>query len=376
VRRRILAAVVAALLVALVVQGASLAGWLGGDDPRAMTVTADFVDTTGLYVGNDVTYLGVPIGQVVDVEPHGASMKVVMHLDPGTTIPRDAGAEILQSSLVTDRYVELGPAYTGGPTLPSGANIDVRHTRSPAGVDEIASSIDRLVKALDGTLGSGPGGSGIARMLAATAHTLRGNGGALRAALSGGQGALEVLTGKKDALARVSRELLTLVDVLARRDARIRTFTHRSDATLGVLSAQRGEIVATIRSLSQLTRLAGAFLRRNGDVLGADLKGIDQVVGIVRSHQASLGEAWDVMPAGAQNIVRAYDWKLQRMRVALTFNAGPFSGIFRNHACNALVDTLAAGLGLCDQLVRPDSTGSLDPLLDALFFDALPGAVP
>lgn len=375
-KRRIVTAVAVALVVAVCLQGARVAGWLGGDDPAAMTVTADFIDTTGLYVGNKVTYLGVPIGRVVEVEPHGASMKVVMHLDGDTPLPRDAGAEILQSSLVTDRYVEIGPAYTGGPTLAAGANIDARHTRSPAGVDEIASSIDRLVKALDGSLGSGPSGSGISRMLAATAHTLRGNGAALRSALSGGRGALEVLTGKRDALGRVSRDLLALVDVLARRDKRIRTFTRRSDATLGVLSAQRGEIVSTIRALSQLTRLASGFLRRNGDVLGADLKGIDQVVGIVRDNQASLGEAWDVMPAGAENIARAYDWKLKRMRVALTFSAGPFSSLIRSHTCHVLVDALAVADGLCDSLVQPDGGGSLDPLLDALFFDALPGAVP
>jgi len=376
VRRRLIVAVVVALAAALAVQGAHVAGWLRGDDPSAMVVRADFIDTTGLYVGNEVTYLGVHIGQVVEVEPHGASMTVVMHLDPGTQLPRDAGAEILQSSLVTDRYVEIGPAYTGGPTLADGAHIDASHTRSPAGVDEIASSIDRLVKAVDGSLGSGPAGSGVARMLAATAHTLRGNGSALRAALSGGQGALEVLTGKRDALTRVSQDLLALVDVLAHRDARIRAFTRQSDATLGVLSAQRSEIVSTVQALSQLTRLAGDFLRRNGDVLGSDLKGIDQLVGVVRANQASLGEAWDVMPAGAQNIARAYDWKLKRMRVALTFNVGPFSGIFRTHACQVLVDALAMGTGLCDSLVQADGGGSLDPLLDGLFFNVLPGAVP
>ncbi|GAB2983539.1 MCE family protein [Nocardioides montaniterrae] len=375
-RRRILVAVVVALVAALAVQGAHVAGWLRGDDPSALVVRADFIDTTGLYVGNEVTYLGVHIGRVVEVEPHGASMTVVMHLDPGTQLPRDAGAEILQSSLVTDRYVEIGPAYTGGPTLADGAHIAASHTRSPAGVDEIASSIDRLVKAVDGSLGGGPGGSGVARMLAATARTLRGNGGALRDALSGGQGALEVLTSKRDALNRVSHDLLALVNVLDRRDARIRTFTRQSDATLGVLSAQRGEIVSTIRALSQLTRLAGGFLRRNGDVLGADLKGIDQLVSLVHANQASLGEAWDVMPAGAQNMVRAYDWKLQRMRVALSFNAGPFSGIVRSHACQVLTDALAIATGTCDSLVQPNGGGSLDPLLDSLLFGALPGAVP
>lgn len=375
-RRRIILGVVALLVLGGVLQGARVAGWLGGAAGDDLVVTADFVDTTGLYVGNQVTYLGVPIGTVVDVEPRGATMRVVMHLQPDTEVPADAGAEILQSSLVTDRYVELGPAYTGGPTLASGAHIAAAHTRSPAGVDEIATAIDNLVKALNGDLRTGRGtlGAGLGTLLATTARTLRGNGTALRAALSQGQGALRVLTSKDAALTQVSSDLRRLVDVLARRDRRIRTFTHQSDATLGVLAGQSGQMVATMRALDQLTVLGTRFLRRNAGVLGKDLAGMDDIVGIVRRHQASLAEAFDDMPTLAQNFARAYDWKTQRLRVQFSFAAGPFSTLFRAHTCQLFAAALSAAT-LCDALDNTGGTGLLDGILDGLY-NSLPGGTP
>lgn len=377
-KRRIIIGVVALLVLGGVLQSARLAGWLGGADPGDLVVTADFVDTTGLYVGNEVTYLGVPIGTVVDVEPHGASMRVVMHLQPDTEVPADAGAEILQSSLVTDRYVELGPAYAGGPTLASGANIAAAHTRSPAGVDEIATAIDNLVKALNGNLrsgGKGTLGAGLGTLLATTARTLHGNGTALRSALSEGQGALQVLTSKDAALTQVSNDLRRLVDVLARRDRRIRTFTRQSDATLGVLSGQSGQIVATMKALDRLTVLGSSFLRRNGDVLGKDLAGMDDIVGIVRRHQASLAEAFDDMPTLAQNFAQAYDWRTKRLRVQFSFAAGPFSSLFRAHTCQLFAAALPGGASLCAALDNPDGTGLLDGILDGLY-NSLPGNTP
>lgn len=375
-RRTVITVVIG--VVALVAVLLSGAGLLGGKDDGDLVVNADFADTTGLYVGNEVTYLGVPIGHVAEVQPRGASMRVVMHVDPGTRLPADAGAEILQSSLVTDRYVELGPAYEGGPTLASGTTITAAHTRSPAGVDEIATAVDNLVKALDGSLGAGGKGTlgdGLGKLLSTTARVLRGNGDALRSALSNGQGALEVLTSKDTAITRVSNDLRRLVDVLAARDRRIRTFTHRSDATLGVLDGQRGEIVATMRALDRLTALGSRFLRRNAGVLGKDLAGMSDIVAIVRRHQGSLAETFDDMPLAAQNYARAYDWKTQRLRVQFSFAAGPFSSLFRVHTCQLFAAAFPGGSKICSALVREDGTGLLDGLLDGLY-NSLPGGLP
>lgn len=376
-RRRLLLAVTGVLVVVLLVSGARLLGWLSGEDDDALVVTADFADTTGVYVGNDVTYLGVQVGEIVEVQPQGTTMRVVMHLEPDTEVPEDAGAEILQGSLVTDRFIELGPAYTGGPKLADDAHIEVDHTRAPATVDEVAQAIDDLVVALDADLGKGAGGRNLGEVLATTARTLEGNGPHLRRALSESRDALEILNAKDADLTAVTTSLARLVDVLGARDRRIRTFTKAAAGTTDVLADQREELVATLDGLDALTRTTERFLRQNGDVLSEDLRGLADVVGIVRKRQGSLEEAFDVMPTMAENFARAYDWDLGRLRVQFAFSAGPFAAAFRAHTCQVLIGTLAgsAGSQLCSALFTQDGTGLLDPLLDGIY-NGLPGGFP
>lgn len=375
-RRGLLIAAGAALALALVLSGARLLGWLGGESGRDLVVTADFADTTGVYVGNDVTYLGVKVGEIVRIDPQGPTMRVVMHLAPDTRVPREAGAQILQGSLVTDRYVELGPAWSEGPTLASGAHIDVTHTRAPATVDEIAKAIDDLVLALDG----GPDrerGKGLGDVLATTAKALDGNGPHLRAALAESRDALAMINAKDGDLTAVTDNLVALVTTLAERDRRLRDFTHAAADTGGVLADQRQELVATLDSLDELTRLANRFLKDNAKVLDDDLTGLADVIELVRSRQDSLSEAFDVMPTMAENFDRAYDWETGRLRVQFAFSAGPFSAAFRDHSCRVFAQALAgdAGTRLCGLMFNQQGTGILDPILDGVY-DGLPGGIP
>lgn len=375
-RRTVLGVAGAVVVLALVVSGARLLGWLGGDDPDDLVVTADFADTTGVYVGNDVTYLGVKVGEIVRIDPRGTTMRVVMHLAPDTRVPKDAGAEILQGSLVTDRYVELGPAWTDGPTLASGAHIEASHTRAPATVDEIAKAIDDLVLALDGGTGS-TGGKGLGDVLAATAKALDGNGPHLRAALAESRDALAMINAKDGDLTAVTDNLAALVGTLVERDRTLRDFTRAAAGTGSVLADQRQELVATLDSLDELTGLANTFLKQNADVLGDDLTGLADVVEVVRSRQDSLEEAFDTMPTMAENFARAYDWDLGRLRVQFAFSAGPFSAAFRDHSCRVFAEVLAGDTGtrVCGLLFNGQGTGLLDPILDGIY-DGLPGAVP
>ncbi|WP_436699381.1 MCE family protein [Nocardioides sp. BYT-33-1] len=375
-RRTVLLALSGAVVLALAVSGARLAGWLGGDDADDLVVTADFADTTGVYVGNDVTYLGVKVGEIARIKPRGATMRVVLRLAPGTRVPRDAGAQILQGSLVTDRYVELGPAWSKGPTLASGAHIDVTRTRAPATVDEIARAIDDLVLALDGGL-DGKGGKGLGDVLATTATALDGNGRHLRAALAESRDALAMINTKEGDLTAVTDNLLALVDTLTERDRGLRDFTRAAADTGAVLADQRQELVAALDGLDELTRLANRFLEENGEVLGDDLAGLADVVDVVRSRQDSLEEAFDTMPTMAENFARAYDWDLGRLRVQFAFSAGPFSAAFRDHTCRVFAGALAGGTGerVCGLLFNGQGTGILDPLLDGIY-DALPGGIP
>ncbi|HEX4161685.1 MAG TPA: MlaD family protein, partial [Acidimicrobiales bacterium] len=59
------------------------------------TVTADFTEAPGVYVGNHVDVLGIPVGTVTAVTPHPTFVSVVMQVDSGVKLPANAIAALM-----------------------------------------------------------------------------------------------------------------------------------------------------------------------------------------------------------------------------------------------------------------------------------------
>ena len=90
---------------------------------RAIEVTAYFDSVAGLYKGNDVAVLGMPVGRITDIKPEGARVKVRFTVDKSVPVPKDVTAAIVNTSIVTTRHVELSPVYEQGERLRNGDTI-------------------------------------------------------------------------------------------------------------------------------------------------------------------------------------------------------------------------------------------------------------
>ena len=99
-------------------------------------LSAYFGKTVGLYAGSSVRVLGVPVGQVTDVTPEGDAVRVDMRVDD-VPLPAGVGAVVVAPSLVSDRYVQLTPAYDSGPVLASGTILPRDRTATPVELDDL-----------------------------------------------------------------------------------------------------------------------------------------------------------------------------------------------------------------------------------------------
>ena len=113
-----------------------------------MHVTGMFSRAVGLYPGSDVRVLGVPIGTVTSVTPKGDQVAVEFEYDAAVKVPATAKAAVVAPSLVSDRYIQLLPAYTSGPAMSSGTTIALDRTAVPVELDRISASMDDLMVAL------------------------------------------------------------------------------------------------------------------------------------------------------------------------------------------------------------------------------------
>src|SRR5690606_30295121 len=67
---------------------------------------------------------------------------------PETEIPAGAHAYITSPAVISDRYVEIGPAYQGGEKLTDGAVIPLERSHAPIRWDQLTKSLQTLLDAL------------------------------------------------------------------------------------------------------------------------------------------------------------------------------------------------------------------------------------
>jgi len=113
----------------VVVLAAAIAVPLWRLNPDERRLTAHFTRAVGIYEGSDVRVLGVRIGRVIKVTPEGRTVRVEMRYDRDLRIPADAQALVIPPSVVSDRYIQLTPAYEGGAALPDRGRRDASASR-------------------------------------------------------------------------------------------------------------------------------------------------------------------------------------------------------------------------------------------------------
>ena len=156
------------LLVLSLAVVASACTLVGDDGPEDLTITATVSRTANLFVGSEVRVLGLPVGEVTGIDPQGDSVEVELTLHGDRDYPADVSVRLTPQSLLGERFAQLEPPYTEGPTLQDGDHVPLERTAIPAEVDEVLRSFEEFLTALDG--------DALADLIDVLADTLDGNG--------------------------------------------------------------------------------------------------------------------------------------------------------------------------------------------------------
>ncbi|HZB20761.1 MAG TPA: MlaD family protein [Blastococcus sp.] len=113
-------------------------------------VAADFSDSGGIFVNAEVTYRGVAVGRVSDMQLVEDGVRVVLTIDPDTDpIPAGTSAFVATRSAVGEQYVDLRPETDQGPFLEEGSVIPQERTGIPVPVEQLLLNVDNLVGSID-----------------------------------------------------------------------------------------------------------------------------------------------------------------------------------------------------------------------------------
>jgi virulence factor Mce-like protein len=275
-------------------------------------VTAYFAETIGVYPGSTVRVLGVPVGTVNSVTPDGTKVRVVMTLNAGVAVPASASALVVAPSVVADRYIQLTPAYTGGPQLADGAVIPVARTAVPVEVDQVYSSLAELANALStvnksSTANSNSKKGALSEAIKTGAANLAGNGADLRAMITEFSGLSKTLGGSAGNLFASLGYLQQFTTMLKDNNGQVKQAEQQLAAVSAFLASDRQDLSAAISDLAVALNQIKTFIGSNRGLIDSNVTKLATITSILSSERASLAEALDVVPLVADNLVNAYD---------------------------------------------------------------------
>ncbi len=290
---------VVAMVLAVVVGGVA-AGWSRAD---RTDLVAYFASTDGIYAGDEVRVLGVPVGKIDEITPEDGRVRVEFHVDD-VDVPAEAEAVIVAPSLVSSRYIQLTPQYVSGDKLEDGDTIPEARTAVPVEWDEIKDQLNDIAVAF-GPTGANSDGA-LSDLVNTAAGALRGQGGTLNQTIADLAGAIEVLNSGGDDAFAVVRNLQVFVSALSQSDVQIGEFLERLDAVSQMLADDKHLVRAALRDLAKAVGDVEAFVTAHRGRLTKAMRGLTDVVDVVARQQGDLAQILHVAPNALENLTESY----------------------------------------------------------------------
>jgi phospholipid/cholesterol/gamma-HCH transport system substrate-binding protein len=329
-----------AAIVAIVVSVVAAAGvgwWYLGADEDTISVTAQFDSASGLYEGNVVAVLGMPVGKITKITAKGGYVEVQFTVDRNVKVPADAQAVTVSTSILTDRQIELTPPYRGGPMLENHDTIGLTRTKTPVEFSRVLSVLDKVTKSLEG---DGHGGGPIADVLNGGAEVVDGNGGKIKAALDELSKALRLSSDggaqTREQITTIVKNVSSLFEAAAANDGKLREFASTIHLVSQILADEDIGSGNTGRKLDQLVQRAGDLLDANRDAIKHAVLDGNSTLKTVTDQRRDLAELLDVAPMLADNAYNMVDRANGSVRARFLTDRLLFDSQYTKEICNLM----------------------------------------
>ncbi|OMC40452.1 mammalian cell entry protein [Mycobacterium sp. IS-2888] len=288
-------------LVAVLVGGVYVLSSQGNN----RTIVGYFTSAVGLYPGDQVRVLGVPIGSIDTIEPRPSDVKITMSVSKDVKIPKDAKAVIISPNLVSARFIQLAPAYTGGAALPDGGSIDLNHTAVPVEWDEVKQALTQLAVQLGPTAGSAQGPLG--RAINQAADTLDGKGESFHNALRELSQAAGRLGDSRSDIFGTVKNLQVLVNALSSSNEQIVQFAGNVASVSQVLADSSRRLDNTLGTLNQALSDIRGFLHENNSTIIDTVNNLNDFAQTLSDQSENIEQVLHVAGPGIANFYNIYD---------------------------------------------------------------------
>jgi phospholipid/cholesterol/gamma-HCH transport system substrate-binding protein len=259
-----------------------------GDHP--MTLQIQFRDVLDLVPQSAVRVADVPVGRVAKVSLGSnwtALVTVVVNGD--VHLPANATADIQQSSLLGEKYIELGSPTAQQPQgrLRDGALIPISRTGRNVEVEELLGALSLLLN-----------GGGLAKLQTINHElgvAMQGRESDIRDTLTQLQTFIGGLDSQRAQINRALDSVNALAATLAGRTATIDKALATIPDGLAVLNQQRGLLVSMLQSLARLGDVGTRIINESGADTVADLRELQPILSQLAAAGPDLANSLDLL---------------------------------------------------------------------------------
>ncbi|MGB7506666.1 MAG: MCE family protein, partial [Mycobacterium sp.] len=290
--------------------GALLVGLIGGAYvvwPRlsSYTVVGYFSSASGLYPGDEVRVVGVPVGSIESISPQADAVRITMRIQDDVKLPADARAVMMAPNLVSARFIQFTPAYRQGPAMTDGDSIELSRTAVPVEWDDVKTELTRLSQTLGPKAGQVQGP--LSQFVNQAADTLDGNGDSFRQALRELSQTAGRLGDSSTDLFDTVKNLHILVDALSRSNEQIVQFSGHLASVSQVLADSSVGLDDTVGSLNQALSDVRGFLGEHNETLIGSVDRLTDLTSILTTQTDDVEQILHVLPNAMANFYNVYN---------------------------------------------------------------------
>ncbi|CAJ1586962.1 MlaD family protein [[Mycobacterium] wendilense] len=258
-----------------------------------ITVTLELPAAGGLYRFGNVTYRGVEVGKVTEVDLTGDRVTATLSLQTRPRIPERLVAEVRSMSAVGEQYVELRPDQDAPPYLRDGSVIPVQNSRIPQPVGPMLDEVSELV-------GSIPKDR-MAALLDESARGLDGAGFDLGSLLDSASTLAEDARSVRTDVRGLVADSTVLLDGMVQAEQSTRTWTRSMAAVTAQLNHNDPQIRTILRTGPELAQDVSALLDRVRPTLPILLANLVSLGQVALAYRPSLEQLLVLLPPATSN---------------------------------------------------------------------------
>jgi phospholipid/cholesterol/gamma-HCH transport system substrate-binding protein len=259
----------------------------------------------GLYPGDDIRVVGVPVGSIESISPEADAVKITMSVQDDVKLPADARAVVIAPNIVSARFIQLTPAYKQGPPMKDGGSIGLDRTAVPVEWDDVKTQLTQLSQQLGPQAGQvqGPLGAFINQ----AADTFDGNGDSFRKALRELSQTAGRLGDSRTDLFGTVKNLQILIDALSRSNEQIVQFSGHLASVSQVLADSTVGLDNTLGTLNQALSDIRGFLGQNNETLIGSINKLTDFTSLLTNQTDDIEQILHVLPTAMANFYNIYD---------------------------------------------------------------------